>query len=98
MVIHPVEYRYGSSEMRKVFERNTWVDYAKSVEYNLLRALAEKKLIPYTEEELQYVHKMFKKVDYSDVVEYEKITKHETMALVKALSEAAGEYLSLIHI
>ncbi|HEW93400.1 adenylosuccinate lyase [Candidatus Geothermarchaeota archaeon] len=98
MVIHPVEYRYGSSEMRKVFERNTWVDYAKSVEYNLLRALAEKKLIPYTEEELQYVHKMFKKVDYSDVVEYEKITKHETMALVKALSEAAGEYGKYIHL
>ncbi len=98
MVIHPVEYRYGSSEMRKVFERDTWVDYAKSIEYNLLKALAEEKLIPYSEEELKYVYEMFKKVGYSNVVEYEKITKHETMALVKALSEAAGEYGKYIHL
>ncbi|HIE37330.1 TPA: adenylosuccinate lyase, partial [Candidatus Geothermarchaeota archaeon] len=40
-MIHPIEYRYGSNDMRKIFDRDSWVKYAVDVEFALLEPLVE---------------------------------------------------------
>jgi len=98
MVIHPVEYRYGSYEMKKIFSRENWVKLAVKVEFSLLKALRNIGIISISEKELLSILDKFNKVTYEDVMRYENITKHETMALVKILSQLAGEYGRYIHL
>ncbi len=95
--IHPISYRYGSSEIRDVFSKSKWLDYMKKVELELLKALAKNKVV---DEDLDWdlIEKAFRDVDINDVMQWEKLTKHETMAVVSALSEKAGEYGKYIHV
>ena len=94
--IHPISYRYGSEEMRNIFRKETWLEYMKLVEFELLKSLVKngvvKENIP-----LDRVWRLFKKVSLADVGRWEKVTRHETMAVVMALSERAGEYGKYIH-
>lgn len=98
MSIHPIEYRYGSKKMREIFSRKRWVDLAKKVEFCLLKALSNVGIINLGDRDLQKIKEGFDRVTYEDVVRYEKIIKHETMALVKSLSESVGEYGKYIHL
>ncbi len=91
MAIHPVEYRYGSEDMRRVFSRDSWVGYACRVEYALLEALVEMGLIPLGREELEGVRDRFFSVSYEDVARLEKRFGHEVFALVWAIYERVGE-------
>ena len=43
--IHPIDYRYGSNEMRKIFSREHRLKLLKDVEYNLLKALIDAEVI-----------------------------------------------------
>ena len=95
--IHPISYRYGSEEMRKIFDKDTWLNYMKIVEFNLLKSLVENGIIK-EKVPLDKVWKAFEKVSMEDVTRWEEVTRHETMAVVMALSEKAGEYGRYIHV
>ncbi len=95
--IHPISYRYGSNEMKNVFKKDTWLKYMKLVEFELLKSLLKtgiiKEKIP-----LEDIWKSFEEVSMDDVTRWEKETRHETMAVVMALSEKAGKYGRYIHV
>ena len=95
--MHPISYRYGTVEIRSVFKKDTWLECMKKVELELLKALVKNNII---NEDLNWVslENSFKDVSVDDVERWEKITKHETMAVVSALSEKAGSYGKYIHV
>lgn len=95
--IHPIDYRYGSEEMRKIFSRETWLEYFKLVEKNLLIALVESGVIDLDLDE-DTLNECFKKVEIDAIDQWEKKIKHEAMAVVRALSEACGEIGKYIHL
>ncbi len=95
--IHPIDYRYGSDQMRKIFTRENWLKYFKLVEQNLLEALIETGVIK-EKIDLDDLKECMSRVTINDVTRWEKITRHETMAVIKAISEKCGEYSKYLHL
>lgn len=96
MVVHPIEYRYGSDELRRVFSRDSWLKFFIQVEVSILRALENKGLIP-RGTHLE-VESAARNVTIKDVEEIENIIKHESMAIVTLLSKVSGEAGKYIHL
>ena len=98
MVVHPVDYRYGSENMRRVFCREQWLERALLVEAALAQAHAEVGNVP--KKAADYISKRAstKFVKLSRVDEIEREIGHETMAVVRAFSEACDPYGGYIHI
>jgi len=98
LIVHPIDYRYGSYEMKKVFDRENWLQKMLEVEAALAKAHAEVGNIP--REAAEYISKMatIKHVKIERVNEIEKEIKHETMAVVKALTEVCGPHGKYIHL
>ena len=46
MSIHPIDHRYGSEEMKKVFDERTRLEKMLQVEVALVQALAELGKVP----------------------------------------------------
>jgi len=83
--VHPIDYRYGSPEIRSVFTEKNRVKKMLDVEVALVQALADMKKAP--KSAAKEIAAKAKKVKLERVKEIEKETKHDVMALVKALSE-----------
>ncbi|MEM1569499.1 MAG: adenylosuccinate lyase [Candidatus Bathyarchaeia archaeon] len=98
MPVHPVEYRYGTAEMRRIWDRNEWLRRMIMVEVALLRALSEVGLAPL--EAAEKIHSLIESGDVTleDVERWERVTDHEVMAIVKALAEKSGRYGGYIHV
>ncbi|PCN50663.1 adenylosuccinate lyase [Candidatus Geothermarchaeota archaeon ex4572_27] len=96
MVVHPVEYRYGSDEVRRIFSREEWLRRFIEVELAILRALEEEGMVPRGVHER--VREAAREVSPEDVERIEGVVRHESMAVVLALSERAGEAGSYIHL
>ncbi len=96
MWIHPIESRYGSESMRSIFRQESRVRMMAEVEALYARALARRGIIP--EEAADSIERASKEVSVDDVIEEERVTKHETMALVRALSRKAGSYGEYVHL
>jgi len=98
MPIHPIEYRYGTVEMRKIWDRSEWLKRMMLVEAALLKALSEVGLAPM--EAADKVYKLIESgaVTIEEVNRWERVTDHEVMAVVKALAEASGVYGGYIHV
>ncbi len=98
MAIHPIEYRYGSDEMRKIFEIENKLNLMLKVEAALAKAHAELGNIP--KESAEEIEKKAntKFVKLSRVREIENEIKHDIMAMVKALSEVCGEHGKYVHL
>jgi len=98
LIVHPIDYRYGSYEMKKVFDRENWLQKMLEVEAALAKAHAEVGNIP--REAAEYISKMatIKHVKIERVNEIEKEIKHETMAVVKAFTEVCGPHGKYIHL
>ncbi len=96
MPVHPIDYRYGSSEMRRIFEPENRVRLMALVEAALIEALAERGIVP--REAVEDVRRAAESVSWDEVREEEKITKHETMALVRVLSRKAGKSGGYVHL
>jgi adenylosuccinate lyase len=98
MPIHPIEYRYGTAEMRKIWDRSEWLKRMMLVEAALLKALSEVGLAP--TEAADKVYELIESgaVTIEEVNRWERITDHEVMAVVKALAEASGVYGGYIHV
>jgi adenylosuccinate lyase len=97
MAIHPIEFRYGTEEMRKVWDNKNKLQKMLEVEAALAEAEAYLNLIP---EKVALEIKLKANTEYvtpERVAEIEKETKHDIASLVKALAEVcggnAGEYV-----
>ncbi|BDZ70265.1 adenylosuccinate lyase [Methanobacterium petrolearium] len=97
MAIHPIEFRYGTPEMKRIWESEHKLQKMLEVEAALAEAEAQLKLIPEEaaieiskKANIQYVTK--ERVD-----EIERETNHDIASMVKALAEVcdgdAGEYV-----
>src|SRR4030042_4411448 len=95
----PLEYRYGRKEIKEIFGEKKRLQFLLDVEAALARAHAKIGNIPQSAAD-----EITKKasVEYVDVERVKKIedeTKHDIMAVTKALSEVckkdAGKYINL---
>jgi len=98
MPIHPIEYRYGSGEMRRIWDRREWLRRMVKVEAALLKALAEAGVVPSEAAEKVWTVVENEAVTLEAVNRWERITDHEVVAVVKALAEVSGVYGGYIHL
>ena len=106
MPVLPIDSgRYGSEEMRGIFEESRKLSYMLRVAGEVARAQAELGLIPKGagEEIFEKANTRFVKLERCK--ELERLTRHETASVVLALEEVCSDeakpwvhYLSLIHI
>ena len=98
MPILPIDAgRYGTPEMRKVFEEETRLQKLLDVEAALIWALGEVGLYPKEKVEKVLEKASTKYVKPERVAKIEKKIKHDVMAVVEALAEACGEEGGFIH-
>lgn len=98
MAIHPIDYRYGSQEMRNVFDEEKKLEKMLIVEAALAETLADLGKIPRKNAEEIIRKANTKDVKLERVKEIEKETKHDVMALVKALTEICGDSGKYVHL
>ncbi len=96
MSIHPIEERYGSSEMREIFEEESKLATLLKVEVALAKAHAHLGNIP--KEAAKIIEESYPRVKIERVKEIDKIIQHDLMAVVKALSELCGDYGEYVHL
>ena len=95
----PIDFRYGRPKMKAVFEEETRLQRLLDVEAALARAEAKVGLIP-REAAAEIVAKATTKhVSVKRVEELEKVTRHDLMAVVLALTEAcSGDAGKSVHL
>ncbi len=96
MPVHPIEYRYGSEEMRSIFDYRRRIRLMAKIEAELAKVEADLGVIP--REAADSIAKAAEQVDWEDVLRWERVTRHETMALVKAIAEKAGKHGEYVHL
>jgi adenylosuccinate lyase len=95
MAIHPIDYRYGTPEMRAVWgEENRFACIVRA-EAALARAGAEFGLIPPVAADL--IGKNAGEASLSRAKEIEAEINHDMMAIVKAIAEECGEAGGWVH-
>jgi len=95
--VHPIEQRYGSREMRAIFELETRFQRMLEVEAALARALANVGMISKVDANKIARKASTKYVRIERILQLEREVAHETMALVLALAEACGEAGRYVH-
>ncbi len=85
MPIHPIEYRYGTSEMKDIWSEENKLQYVLEVERALAKAEADLGMIP--KRAAKSICKATEKVTLSRVKEIEDEIHHDMMAIVRAISE-----------
>jgi len=98
MAVHPIDYRYGSQEMRALFEETNLHAKKLAVEAALAEVLAEKGFIPREAAATITANARPEIVTVERVKQLEAETKHDIMALVKALTEVCGEAGKYVHL
>ncbi|NJE04801.1 adenylosuccinate lyase [Thermococcus sp. M36] len=98
MAVHPIDYRYGSEEMRQVWDEGNKLQKLLDVEAALARAHARVGNIP--EESARVISERANTnwVKLERVKEIEAEIHHDIMAVVKALSEVCGEHGKYVHL
>ncbi len=95
MAVHPIEYRYGTEEMKKIWSEENKLRLMIEVEIALAKAEAEIGLIPkWASEEIE---KCRGKVTPQRVREIEAEIHHDVMSVVRAMAEQCGEAGEWIH-
>ncbi len=91
-LVCPLDYRYGRAEMKQVFSEESRLRYLMQVEAALAHAHAETGTVPLAAAEaLQAVADNPGRVTPERVKEIEAEIRHDLMAVVKAMTEAADE-------
>ncbi len=98
MAIHPIDYRYGSQEMRRIFEEKTKLQKLLEVEAALARAHAKLGNIPKEAAEEISKKASIQYVKLDRVKEIEAEINHDLMAVVLALAEVCGEAGKYVHL
>ncbi|NJE76871.1 adenylosuccinate lyase [Thermococcus sp. ES12] len=98
MAVHPIDYRYGSEEMRRIWDEENKLQKLLDVEAALARAHAKVGNIP--EESARVISERANTawVKLGRVKEIEAEIHHDIMAVVKALSEVCGEHGKYVHL
>ncbi len=95
MAIHPIEYRYGSTEMKAVWSEEARLQKMLAVEAALAKAEASVGYIPKgMEEKIAFATG---RVKLDRVKEIEDEIHHDVMAVVLALAEQSGEAGKWVH-
>ncbi|WP_406658064.1 adenylosuccinate lyase [Methanolobus sp. ZRKC2] len=89
MAIHPIEYRYGTEEMKFVWSEANRLEKVMTVEAALAKAEADIGLIP--KEAADIIEASIGKVELERVNEIENEIHHDMMAVVIAVSEKCEE-------
>ncbi|HHQ45228.1 MAG TPA: adenylosuccinate lyase [Candidatus Altiarchaeales archaeon] len=97
MSVHPIEYRYGRSEVKKIFDEESKLQAMLDVESALVKALAKAGIAPKEDAEKVSEKATTRLVTVERVQEIEDEIHHDMMAVVKALSEQCGEASTYIH-
>ncbi|MCY0874080.1 MAG: adenylosuccinate lyase [Acidianus infernus] len=95
MNICPLDWRYGSDEMRKIFSREGIIRYRIQVEIALLYALKDLGYV--SQEDINVVEKVSENIDLSEIDKLEEKLGHDVMAMVVWLAEKSGESGRFIH-
>ncbi|MEM4752377.1 MAG: lyase family protein, partial [Sulfolobales archaeon] len=95
MSICPLEFRYGSNEMREVFSRENIIRKMLEVELALSKALEEVGIVP--RGNYEKLLKCIYEVRPEDVDKYEKVVGHDIVALLTAVREVCGESSNYLH-
>lgn len=97
MAVHPIDFRYGSKEMKEVWEEETKLQKMLEVEAAIAKAQGELGIIPKEAAEEINRKASTKYVKLERAKEIERETRHDIVAMVKAFAEAcegnAGEYI-----
>ncbi len=93
----PLEYRYGRPEVRNLFGRSARLARALRVEAALAEAEAEEGLVPATDAAAIGRAATLRSVSLDRVDEIERSTRHDVMAISRALAEAAGPAGRWVH-
>jgi len=97
MVVSPLEYRYGRPEVKAIFDEDSRLKYLLKIEVALAQAQSEQNLIP--REAFLNIQEAVNsgKVKQERIKEIERETKHDMMALIRALTEVSGEGGKYVH-
>ncbi len=98
MAIHPIDYRYGSEEMKRIWDEENKLQKLLDVEAALARAHAKLGNIPRESAEIIGERANTNWIKVERVKEIEEEIHHDIMAVVKALSEVCGEHGKYIHL
>ena len=98
MAVHPIDYRYGSEEMRKIWDEENKLQKLLDVEAALARAHAQVGNIPTESARVISKRANTEWVKLKRVKEIEAEIHHDIMAVVKALSEVCGEHGRYVHL
>ncbi len=95
MIVHPIDYRYGSEEMKRIWSEESKIRRMIWVELTLLKVLAEKGYISF--EDYRIAKENSRKITPERVKEIEAEIRHDVMALVKVISEVSGNASRFVH-
>ncbi len=95
MSICPLEFRYGSNEMRKVFDRDNMLRKMIDVEIALLKALEECGLADKTN--YSDIAECSREISYEEVDRIEREIGHDIMAILEAIDRRCGSKSRYIH-
>ncbi len=98
MLICPLDFRYGRKEMKEIFSEDRRIDLQLKVEAALARAHAKAGNVPASAAKVITSQASIEIVTRERVYEIEAQTKHDVMAVVKALSERCGEAGNYVHL
>jgi adenylosuccinate lyase len=98
MNVCPLDFRYGSDQMKKIFSEDTRLLYQLRVEAALAEAHAIVGNIPSKCANEISNKATLKYVEIARVKEIEKEIHHDVMAMVKALTETCGESGKYVHL
>ncbi|WP_297417438.1 adenylosuccinate lyase [Thermococcus sp.] len=98
MAVHPIDYRYGSEGMRRIWDEENKLQKLLDVEAALVRAHAKVGNIPGESARVISERANTKWVKLERVKNIEAEIHHDIMAVVKALSEVCGEHGKYVHL
>ncbi|MDE1820376.1 MAG: adenylosuccinate lyase [Euryarchaeota archaeon] len=96
-LVCPLEFRYGPEKVRALFTRRARLSRWLRVESALAQALADEKLIPPDAAKAIARAATPELVKLERVDELERETRHDVMALSRALAEKSGEGARWVH-
>jgi adenylosuccinate lyase len=95
MAIHPIEYRYGTEEMRRIWSEDFRFSCIVRAEVALAQALARHGLIPARAADA--IAAGAGRATLSRAKEIEEEIHHDMMAIVRAIAEQCGEGGGYVH-
>lgn len=95
IIAHPIDYRYGSEELRRIFSPQNIIKTYALIEAVVAEVQAELGLIP--KEAVPAIKQAAASVTFEEVDEEEKRIKHDIMALVSVMARKAGKWGEYIH-